>query len=111
MAFGGGAAVVPGVRAAAGKAVDKAVSSHAVAPGVSAAAGKAVSSQSSPGTRIFRHHWSIATGYVFDGARAAFLARTDVPTRLFSSDTASCVWCSRFTTALWEACMLSLIHI
>ena len=39
--------VVPGVRAAAGKAVGKAVSSHAVVPGVRAAAGKAVSSQSS----------------------------------------------------------------
>ena len=38
--------VVPGVRAAAGKAVGKAVSSHAV-PGVRAAAGKAGSSQSS----------------------------------------------------------------
>ena len=47
MAFGGGTVVVPGVRAAAGKAVGKAVSSHAVVPGVRAAAGKAGSSQSS----------------------------------------------------------------
>ena len=83
--------VVPGVRAAAGKAVGKAVSSHAVVPGVRAAAGKAGSSQSSLakavssrlGPRIFRHHWSIATGYVFDGARATFLRRTDVSARLF----------------------------
>ena len=75
--------VVPGVRAAAGKAVGKAVSSHAV-PGVRAAAGKAGSSQSSLakavsqsllGPRIFRHHWSIATGYVFDGARACVFTR------------------------------------
>ena len=55
-AFGGGTVVVPGVRAAAGKAVAKAVSSHAVVPGVRAAAGKAagkaVSNQSSPGLRI-----------------------------------------------------------
>ena len=66
--------VVPGVRAAAGKAVGKAVSSHAV-PGVRAAAGKAGSSQSSLvkavsqrslALRILRRHWSIATGYVFD---------------------------------------------
>ena len=52
-AFGGGTVVVPGVRAAAGKAAGKAVSSHAVVPGVRAAAGmdvgKAVSSQSSIG--------------------------------------------------------------
>ena len=46
-AFGGGTGVVPGVRAAAGKAAGKAVSSHAVVPGVRAAAGKAGSSQSS----------------------------------------------------------------
>ena len=39
--------MVPGVRAAAGKAVGKAVINHAVVPGVRAAAGKAVSSQSS----------------------------------------------------------------
>ena len=56
MAFGGGAAVVPGVRAAAGKAVGKAVSSHTVVPPVRAAAGKAVGraviSQSNLGLRI-----------------------------------------------------------
>ena len=111
--------VVPGVRAAAGKAVGKAVSSHAVVPGVRAEAGKAGSSQSSLakavsqsllGPRIFRHHWSIATGYVFDGARATFYARTGVSTRLFSLDTASCVWCSRFTTALREACMRAMLR-
>ena len=49
--------MVPGVRAAAGKAVGKAVSSHAVVPPVRAAAGKAVgravSSQSSLALRIF----------------------------------------------------------
>ena len=119
MAFGGGAAVVPGVRAATGKAVGKAVSSHAV-PGVRAAAGKAgssqsslakaVSGQSSLGLRISRRHWSIATGYVFDGARAAFYVRTDVSTRLFRSDTASSVWCSRFTTALREECMRAILR-
>ena len=102
--------MVPGVRAAAGKAVDKAVSSHAVAPGVSAAAGKTVSSQSL-GLRIFFCFGTwIATGYVFDGARAAFYARTDVSTRLFSSDTASSVWCSPFTTALREACMRAMLR-
>ena len=81
MAFGGGTVVVPGVRAAAGKAVGKAVSSHAVVPGVRAAAGKAGSSQSSlvkavsSQSRILRRHLSIATGYVFDdGARAVFFA-------------------------------------
>ena len=54
-AFGGGTVVVPGVRAAAGKAVGKAVSSHAVVPGVRAAAGKTGSSQSSQslGLHIF----------------------------------------------------------
>ena len=76
--------VVPGVRAAAGKAVGKAVSSHAVVPGVRAAAGKAGSSQSSlvkavssqsSLTRILRRHWSIATGYVFDGAKACVFTR------------------------------------
>ena len=49
--------MVPGVRVAAGKAVDKAVSSHAVVPRVRAAAGKAVgravSRQSSLALRIF----------------------------------------------------------
>ena len=67
--------VVPGVRATAGKAVGKAVSSHAVVLGVRAAVGKAGSSQSSLvkavsqrslALRILRRHWSIATGYVFD---------------------------------------------
>ena len=111
--------VVPGVRAAAGKAVGKAVSSHAVVPGVRAEAGKAGSSQSSLakavssslGLRIFfASARAIAYGYVFDGARAAFYARTDVSTRLFSLDTASCVWCSRFTTALREACMRAMLR-
>ena len=76
-AFGGGTVVVPGVRAAAGKAVGKAVISHAVVPGVSAAtgkaAGKAVSSQSL-GLRILALALVDCTCYVFDdGARAVFL--------------------------------------
>ena len=76
--------VVPGVRATAGKAVGKAVSSHAVVPGVRAAAGKAGSSQSSLVkavinqtnlARILCRHWLIAIGYVFDGARACVFTR------------------------------------
>ena len=73
--------VVPGVRAAAGKAVGKAVSSHAVVPGVRAAAGKAagkaVSNQSSIGLiglRILALALVDCTCYVLDdGARAVFL--------------------------------------
>ena len=86
--------VVPGVSATAGKAVGKAVSSHAVVPGVRAAAGKAgssqsslvkaVSSQSSLGLHIFASHWSIATGFVFDdGARVVFFAFIGSESRFF----------------------------
>ena len=72
--------VVPGVRATAGKVVGKAVSSHAVVPWVRAAAGKASSQSSlakavssSLGLRIFfASARASTTGYVFDGARAAF---------------------------------------
>ena len=56
-AFGGGVAVVPGVRAAAGKAV-----------------GRAVITQSSLGLRILALALVDCTCYVFDdGARAVFL--------------------------------------
>ena len=71
-AFGGGTVVVPGVRAAAGKAVGKAVSSHAVVPGVRAAAGKAGSSQSSLAKAVSR--------------------QSSLGSRIFSSALVDCKW-------------------